>query len=101
MILADVQVRFGAQTALDIDRLTLLDANTACALLGPNGSGKTTLLHILALLTPPPGGLLRFMGEPVVLAGKKAAAAAQESGPGGPAPHHVFHNRDQKCGIRP
>ncbi len=68
--LADVQMRFGAFTALDIDRLTL-DANTACALLGPNGSGKTTLLHILALLKAPTSGLLRFMGETVVWRGKR------------------------------
>lgn len=62
--LTRVQVRFGALTALDIDRLTLPE-NTACALLGPNGSGKTTLLHVLALLTPPTIGVVRFLEETV------------------------------------
>ena len=63
--LAEIQMRFGSFTALDIDSLTLHE-NTACALLGPNGSGKTTLLHILAMLKRPTSGLFRFMGEAVV-----------------------------------
>ncbi len=57
---------FGNKVVLDISRLVLEEGITY-ALLGPNGSGKTTLLEILAFLSPPSGGQLRFRGKPLDL----------------------------------
>ncbi len=59
-----VEMRHESRKALEIAHLAL-PPESACALLGPNGSGKTTLLHILAFLTPPSSGEVRFMDEPV------------------------------------
>jgi tungstate transport system ATP-binding protein len=55
---------------LAIDRLHL-DAGRLYALVGPNGAGKSTLLDILALLTPPDRGEIRFAGEAVVSAAER------------------------------
>ncbi len=63
--LSDVQVRFGDRTVLDISRLCL-EAGQTYSLQGPNGAGKSTLLGILAFLTPPHAGELRFDGNVVV-----------------------------------
>lgn len=35
-------------------------------LLGPNGAGKTTLLRMMATITKPDAGHIRFLGEPLV-----------------------------------
>jgi heme exporter protein A len=48
-LFADVALRVGAREALFVT--------------GPNGSGKTTLLRILAGLTAPSAGSVRFRGE--------------------------------------
>ena len=50
-LFAGVDIRIGAREALFVT--------------GPNGSGKTTLLRILAGLTAPAAGTVRFRGEAV------------------------------------
>jgi len=59
--LASVQVRYGPRLALDLPALTL-EAGRIYTLAGPNGSGKTTLLAVLAFLSRPTAGALRFDG---------------------------------------
>jgi len=54
----------GQRTVLAIDDLALQQGKLY-TLTGPNGAGKTTLLTLLALLTPPSAGVLRYAGEPV------------------------------------
>ncbi|PID71409.1 MAG: hypothetical protein CSB34_07520 [Desulfobulbus propionicus] len=54
--------RYGEETVLDIDRLDI-ESGAIHALLGANGAGKTTLLEILAFLTPPVQGSIRFQGQ--------------------------------------
>ena len=51
-------------TAVDHVSLTLKEGKTY-ALLGPNGSGKTTLMKMIAGLTKPTSGDIRFDGEPI------------------------------------
>jgi tungstate transport system ATP-binding protein len=62
--LASVQVRYGARLALDLPALTL-DGGRIYTLAGPNGSGKTTLLAVLAFLSRPTAGAIRFEGREV------------------------------------
>ena len=54
---------YGRQTALHAFTLTLRPG--VLALLGPNGAGKTTLMNILATVTAPTSGSLRWNGEDV------------------------------------
>ncbi|OHB33924.1 MAG: hypothetical protein A2X84_05730 [Desulfuromonadaceae bacterium GWC2_58_13] len=54
----------GSHLALDIEQLDLHQGGSY-ALLGPNGAGKSTLLDLLALLSPPTAGTLKFAGETV------------------------------------
>ena len=56
--------RYMTRTAVADVSLTL-EAGRTYALLGPNGSGKTTLMKMIAGLTRPTSGTLRFEGEPV------------------------------------
>ncbi len=49
-----------------------IDPGKTYALLGPNGSGKTTLMKMVAGLTKPTSGDIRFEGEPI---GPKTKAA--------------------------
>ena len=56
--------RYMTRTAVDNVSLTL-EAGRTYALLGPNGSGKTTLMKMIAGLTRPTSGTIRFEGEPV------------------------------------
>ena len=56
--------RYRGVTALK-DVRTQLRGGDTCLLLGPNGSGKTTLMKMIAGLTRPTSGTLRFEGEPV------------------------------------
>jgi tungstate transport system ATP-binding protein len=55
---------YGQRTVLDLPALSL-EQGRIIALLGPNGAGKTTLLEVLAFLSPPTSGEVRFMGERV------------------------------------
>jgi tungstate transport system ATP-binding protein len=55
---------FDGRTVLDLEALSLQRAKVH-GVLGPNGSGKTTLLEILAFLSSPSSGGIRFEGEPV------------------------------------
>ena len=49
-----------------VDGLDLeVRAGECFGLLGPNGAGKTTTLRMLLGLTPPDGGELRVLGEPI------------------------------------
>ena len=56
--------RYMTRTAVADVSLTL-EAGRTYALLGPNGSGKTTLMKMIAGLTRPTSGTIRFEGEPV------------------------------------
>ncbi|HVO83854.1 MAG TPA: ATP-binding cassette domain-containing protein [Syntrophobacteria bacterium] len=55
---------YGGRTVLDLPALSL-EPGRVIALLGPNGAGKTTLLEVLAFLSPPSSGEVRFMGRRV------------------------------------
>jgi tungstate transport system ATP-binding protein len=55
---------YGQRTVLDLPALSL-EEGRIIALLGPNGAGKTTLLDILAFLSPPTSGEVRFRGKRV------------------------------------
>ncbi len=59
-----IRKSYGNRVALAIDELTIL-AGRCYTLTGANGAGKSTLLQILAFLSPPSTGDLRFCGEPV------------------------------------
>ncbi|MGE4551715.1 MAG: ATP-binding cassette domain-containing protein [Desulfovibrionaceae bacterium] len=58
--------------ALRLERLVLAPGE-ALGLTGPNGSGKSTLLRILAFLTAPDRGEVRFDGTPVADEARRAA----------------------------
>ena len=62
----------GRITALCLD---FLDAGKgeAIAITGPSGSGKTTLLHLLAALSRPSGGSIRFAGQNLASLGASSA----------------------------
>lgn len=55
---------YGGRPVLDLDDLEI-ESGKIHVVMGPNGAGKTTLLQILAFLTPPTSGRLRFKGEPI------------------------------------
>ena len=55
---------YGRRTVLDLPSFSL-EQGRIIALLGPNGAGKTTLLEILAFLSHPSSGEVRFMGRTV------------------------------------
>jgi tungstate transport system ATP-binding protein len=56
--------RYGSQTVLAVDQLTIRPASIV-GLLGPNGSGKSTLLRLLGLIERPTQGDVWFNGRPV------------------------------------
>ena len=62
--LRDIRQVFGGRTVLDVPELAF-EKGHVYSLLGPNGSGKTTLLEILALLTPPTMGEIRYNNQSV------------------------------------
>jgi tungstate transport system ATP-binding protein len=55
---------YGQRTVLNLPDLCL-QQGSIIALLGPNGAGKTTLLDILAFLSSPTSGEVRFRGKRV------------------------------------
>ncbi len=59
-----VQVKKEVKTLLSIDKL-FLESGKIHTLRGHNGAGKTTLLHILALVSIPTNGSIRFFDEEI------------------------------------
>ena len=62
--LKDMKKIYDRRTVLDIKSIQL-EQNQVVALTGPNGAGKTTFLEILAFLSRPSAGEIRFQGENV------------------------------------
>lgn len=62
--LTNVTRKYVTRTAVDDATLTF-EAGRTYALLGPNGSGKTTLMKMIAGLTRPTSGDIRFNGRPI------------------------------------
>jgi tungstate transport system ATP-binding protein len=62
--LRDLRKTYDGETVLEIDDLGL-EEGSVHAVVGANGAGKTTLLDILAFLSPPTSGILRFDSRPV------------------------------------
>jgi ABC-2 type transport system ATP-binding protein len=61
----DVTQRFRSRVALDRFSLAI-ETGTVVGILGPNGAGKTTLIELVAGLSRPAVGTIRWRGEPVV-----------------------------------
>jgi tungstate transport system ATP-binding protein len=55
---------FERRTVLDLEKLSF-EKGKILGLLGPNGAGKTTLLEIMAFLSGPTSGEMRFNGKKV------------------------------------
>ena len=68
--LVNLRKTFERRTVLDLENL-LFEKGKILGLLGPNGAGKTTLLEIMAFLSSPTSGEIRFNGEKVDFAGGK------------------------------
>ncbi|MDY6973862.1 MAG: ATP-binding cassette domain-containing protein [Thermodesulfobacteriota bacterium] len=62
--LKDVKKIYDRRAVLDINSIQL-GKDQVVALTGPNGAGKTTLLEILAFLSRPSAGEIRFQGKKV------------------------------------
>jgi ABC-type lipoprotein export system ATPase subunit len=62
----------GSITALCLDFMEA-GKGEAVAITGPSGSGKTTLLHLLAALSRPSGGYIRFDGRDLASLGASSA----------------------------
>jgi ABC-2 type transport system ATP-binding protein len=60
----EVRKRYGELTAVDGVSFEVAHGETF-GILGPNGAGKTTTLEMIEGLTPPDGGELEILGEPV------------------------------------
>jgi len=60
--LKNLKKTYGQRTVLNLERLRF-EKNKVIGLLGPNGAGKTTLLEIMAFLTKPSAGDIRFEKE--------------------------------------
>ena len=65
--------RYGGVAVVDGIDLTVRRGE-CFGLLGPNGAGKTTTLRMLLGLTPPDGGRLTVLGEPVPLRAREVRA---------------------------
>ncbi|MBW1981706.1 MAG: ATP-binding cassette domain-containing protein [Deltaproteobacteria bacterium] len=63
--LFEVKKVYGDRAVLDLRELSL-EAGRTIGLLGPNGAGKTTLLEVLAFLSQPTVGEIRFQGKRVL-----------------------------------
>lgn len=64
--------------ALTIDELKI-GRGSVVALGGPNGSGKTTLLLLLAFISRPSAGEIRFFGSPVATARDRSGKRRQKA----------------------
>ena len=65
--------QFGAAPV--VDHVDLRIPRGGCfGLLGPNGAGKTTTLRMILGLSPPSGGSLTVLGEPMPAAGRRVRA---------------------------
>ena len=65
--------RFSAETV--VDGIDLRVARGGCfGLLGPNGAGKTTTLRMILGHSPPSGGELTVLGEPMPAEGRRVRA---------------------------
>ena len=65
--------RFGANTV--VDGIDLRVPRGGCfGLLGPNGAGKTTTLRMILGHSPPSGGALTVLGEPMPSTGRRVRA---------------------------
>ena len=53
---------FGKKTAVDNFSLKI-EKGHICGLIGPNGAGKTTIMRMMAALTEPDSGEMRFFGS--------------------------------------
>lgn len=73
---------FGATSVLQDVSLEVKKGEFVC-IWGPSGAGKSTLLHILGLMTPPDGGVLRLFNEDV----------------SAPAPRRAAELRNKKIGF--
>ncbi|GAA1634547.1 sugar ABC transporter ATP-binding protein [Georgenia ruanii] len=70
----DIVKTFPGARALDGVNLDIRAGEVHC-LLGQNGAGKSTLIKILAGAHQPDEGEIRWLGEPVTIAGPQAALA--------------------------
>ena len=67
-----VEKSYGGIRALKDASLEVLEG-TVHGLVGHNGAGKSTLTQIVAGLTQPDAGLIRFGGEPITVTDRRAA----------------------------
>jgi branched-chain amino acid transport system ATP-binding protein len=66
-----VTKRFGALAALNGVDVTL-DEGEVLAIIGPNGAGKSTLFNVMAGITAPTSGTVRYRGQDIVGLGTDA-----------------------------
>jgi branched-chain amino acid transport system ATP-binding protein/branched-chain amino acid transport system permease protein len=60
----DVRKQYGGVTALAGVSIEVAEGEIL-GVLGPNGSGKTTLFNVISGFTPPTGGSVTFLGQPI------------------------------------
>jgi len=75
--LSGLKQEYGERTVLDIPQLSIGEGEIY-ALLGPNGAGKTTLLNILAFLSRPSAGSIRFRSREVTFSEQAYQALRRE-----------------------
>src|SRR5215217_7776040 len=61
----EVTQRYRARVALDRFSISIREG-TVVGILGPNGAGKTTLMNLVAGLSRPASGAIRWHGDDVV-----------------------------------